>query len=416
METTNPNFQHGGTLNQSDPAPPSEEGAEDLDLVAEWGTKLDSEPRSEGKLIDAAVAAQQRGDFIIILAVMRAGSERALVVRTALEALWQLSIGRDLCQPDDKGDGQFHTAYILGSVEAGAIHTIVAVMQRWRDDARVQELAAAEISVFARALPSQSRSQFTAAGGLETLVGAMERHQHECCVQYQASSALRALCAEDEHVQALAVAAGAIEALVLAMVAFPRVAVIQGSAVWALWLLACPPKSLLETTLHENGVSRQSESAQPSVDTHENAAQGQSDAQDNDALALCNFVSDIVTIASGDGGKGRDSGTSDICHVSMAKKATHEETAQISDPASSTTSSCSSDCNSSGIGTTEQMNSDDEDSLPVPAIVRLAAAGGSKYFETALANHPSHSCVHRFAPLLLAVLQDLDDWSLHRQS
>jgi hypothetical protein len=57
----------------------------------------------------------------------------------------------------------------------------------------------------------------------------MTAHQHDSSVQYQAAAALRWVVEGSEVLQARAVQAGAVEALVLALVAFPAIAVVGAS-------------------------------------------------------------------------------------------------------------------------------------------------------------------------------------------
>ena len=112
MESANPRFRHEGTLAEGrlvaeGAAAATNDAHEALAAVAAWGASLDTEPRSEGKLIDAVTAASQRADCAMVLAVLRAGRPRILVSRAALEAVWQLCTARDLHEPDSRGHGQF---------------------------------------------------------------------------------------------------------------------------------------------------------------------------------------------------------------------------------------------------------------------------------------------------------------------
>jgi hypothetical protein len=110
MESSNPRFQHEGTLAEgriAAEAAATYDTHAALAAVAAWGASLGSEPRAEGKLVDAVTTAAQRADCAMVLAVLRAGRPKILVSRAALEAVWQLCIGRDLHEPDSRGHGQF---------------------------------------------------------------------------------------------------------------------------------------------------------------------------------------------------------------------------------------------------------------------------------------------------------------------
>lgn len=151
MESTNPNFAHAGTLQHAAETVNIDEAAE-YERIAEWGRHIENEPRSEvsqsrsqlllhgsspgshttfgennaavvrqGKLIDTIGAARQRHDCEVVLACLRAGLSRVLVVRAGLDAVWGLAIGRDLHPPDRKGHGQLHMVSIAAYVSSGVL-------------------------------------------------------------------------------------------------------------------------------------------------------------------------------------------------------------------------------------------------------------------------------------------------------